>query len=68
MTAYTHKVTSYAGPLGESCPPAIISVIWPSFDGWPCELDNNTLLVTVPDSAPAPADLGPLVKVELVSE
>lgn len=50
------------------CPPAIVSAIWPSFDGWPCELSQEQLLVSVPDSAPAPADLGPLVRVELLPD
>jgi hypothetical protein len=68
MSSYTHRVTSYAGSLSESCPPAIVSALWPLFDGWPCELNGNVLLISVPASAPTPADLGPLVKVELVSE
>ena len=38
-----------------------------SFDGWPVTLSPIECLVTVPDSAPAPADLGPLVKVETVT-
>lgn len=64
---YTHRVTYLAGLLDtSSCPPAIVSALWPSFDGWPCDLNQERLLVTVPDSAQPPADLGPLVKVELV--
>lgn len=65
----TYKITLLGMPLDtSSCPPAIVSSLWPSFDGWPCDLNQERLLVTVPDSAPAPADLGPLVKVELVTE
>ena len=67
MSAYTHKVTSLVGSLGDSCPPAIVSALWPSFDGWPCELEGNVCKVAVPASAPAPADLGPLVKVEALA-
>jgi len=65
---YTHKVTSQMLAGETSCPPVLVSALWPTFDGWPCMLDGSTLLVSVPSSAPAPTDLGPLVKVELVSE
>ena len=36
----------------------------PIFEEW--TTNGSTFLVTVPDSAPPPADLGPLVKVERV--
>ena len=64
----TYRITSLAGGFGPSCPPPIVSALWPSFDGWACTLSEHELTVSVPDSTPAPADLGPLVKVELVSE
>jgi hypothetical protein len=65
----TYRITYLAGSLDASvCPPALVSALWPTFDGWPCTLSEHELTVSVPDSAPAPADLGPLVKVELVSE
>jgi hypothetical protein len=56
--------------MGSACPPLMVSLAFPSFDGWPCELssDGTECLVTVPDNAPPPADLGPLVRVELVPE
>ena len=63
----TYRITYLAGNLDASvCPPAIVSALWPSFDGWPVELSPTECLVTVPDTAPSPADLGPLVKVERV--
>lgn len=63
----TYRITLIGLPLDTSCcPPAIVPAIWPSFDGWPVYLSPSECLVTVPDSAPAPADLGPLVKVERV--
>ena len=63
----TYRITYLAGNLDASvCPPAIVSALWPSFDGWPVELSQTECLVTVPDTAPAPADLGHLVKVETV--
>jgi len=65
----TYRITSLAGGFGNACPPPIVSSLWPSFDGsWQISLSPEELTVTVPASAPAPADLGPLVKVELVSE
>jgi hypothetical protein len=67
MSDYTHKLTSLAGSFGDSCPPAIVSALWPSFDGWPCELEGNVCKVSVPSSAPSPTDLGPLVKVEALA-
>jgi hypothetical protein len=68
--ATTYRITLLGFPLDTStCPPAIVSALWPSFDGsWPVTLSPSECLVSVPASAPAPADLGPLVKVELVSE
>jgi hypothetical protein len=65
----TYRITNLLGGIDAStCPPAIVSALWPSFDGsWPVTLSPSECLVTVPDSAPAPADLGPLVKVELVT-
>jgi hypothetical protein len=65
----TYRITYLAGVLDTStCPPAIVSALWPSFDGWPVTLSSTECLVTVPDTAPPPADLGPLVRVELVPE
>jgi hypothetical protein len=65
----TYRITYLLGQLDTSvCPPAIVSALWPTFDGWPVTLSTSECLVSVPDSAPAPTDLGPLVKVELVSE
>jgi len=62
-----YRITYIAGKLDASlCPPALVTALWPTFDGWPVSLSESECLVTVPDSAPAPADLGPLVKVELV--
>lgn len=63
--AKTYRIRLIGTKLdASSCPPAIASDLWPTFDGWPCQLSESECLVTVPDSAPPPADLGPLVKVE----
>jgi hypothetical protein len=64
----TYRITLLGMALDTStCPPAIVSAIWPTFDGWPVSMTPSEMLVSVPDSAPAPTDLGPLVKVELVT-
>jgi hypothetical protein len=66
----TYRITILGSSLDtKECPPALVTALWPSFDGsWPVTLSPSECTVTVPSSAPAPADLGPLVKVELVSE
>jgi hypothetical protein len=63
----TYRITYLAGSLDTSvCPPAIVSAIFPAFDGWPVTLSASECLVTAP-SPQTPADnLGPLVKVEVV--
>lgn len=64
-----YRITTLLGGFDcSTCPPAIVSALWPSFDGWPVTLSPQECLVSVPDSAPAPADLGPLVRVELVPD
>jgi hypothetical protein len=64
----TYRITSLAGGFGSLCPPPIVTALWPTFEGWPVSLSENEMTVTVPDTAPAPTDLGPLVKVETLSE
>jgi len=46
--------------------PAIVTALWPTFDGWPVSLSASECIVDVPEGTPSPADLGPLVRVELV--
>ena len=48
------------------CPPAIVSAIFPNFQGEPVELSQKECLVTF-GSEQTPVDLGPLVKVELIA-
>lgn len=62
-----YRITYSLGKLDtSSCPPPIVSALWPTFDGWPVTLSESECIVSVPDNAPPPADLGPLVKVERV--
>lgn len=63
----TYRITLLGLPLDTTtCPPAIVSAIFPAFDGWPVTLTPTECLVTAP-SPQIPADLGPLVKVETVN-
>lgn len=65
----THRITYLAGIMDTSiCPPAIVYALWPSFDGWPVTLNSTECLVEVPDDAPSPKDLGPLVVVEVLAD
>lgn len=62
----TYRITLLGMGLDTTtCPPAIVSAIFPAFDGWPVELSPAECLVTAP-SPQVPVDLGPLVKVEAI--
>ena len=63
---FTYRITYLLGKLDTSvCPPAIVSVIFPDFNGEPCTLSESEITITFAD-AKTPTDLGPLVKVELI--
>ena len=63
---FTYRITYLLGKLDTStCPPAIVSVIFPNFTGEPVTLLDSEITVTF-DTAQTPTDLGPLVKVELL--
>lgn len=65
--ATTYRITLVGLQLDtSSCPPAIVSAIFPAFDGWPVTLSESECIVVAP-SPQTPTDLGPLVKVEQVS-
>ena len=63
----TYRITLLGLPIDTStCPPAIVPALFPAFDGWPVTLSSEAITVTAP-SPQTPADLGPLVKVEVVT-
>ena len=65
MTKY--RITS-AISMGNNCPPEIVSLIFPTFNGWDCELSGDGLeCIVVAPSHQIPVDLGPLIKVEEIS-
>ena len=62
----TYRITLLGFPIDTSvCPPAIVSAIFPAFDGWPVSLSPTEIIVVAP-SPQTPVDLGPLVKVEQI--
>jgi hypothetical protein len=63
---FTYKITILGMPMDNSeCPPAIVSSVFPAFNGEAVELSNKECTVTF-DTAQTFNDLGPLVKVELL--
>jgi hypothetical protein len=60
-----YRITSPLLSSSPTCPPSLVSLVFPAFHGWPCVHDGEVCLVTAP-SPQTPTDLGPLVKVELV--
>jgi len=64
---YTYRITYLLGKLDTSiCPPEVVPVIFPAFTGEPVTLSDSEITVTF-DTAQTPTDLGPLVKVELIT-
>jgi hypothetical protein len=64
----TYRITYLIGKLDAStCPPAIVSALWPTFDGWPVSLSESECIVTVPEGTPEPLNLSPLIKIDLLS-
>jgi hypothetical protein len=63
---FTYRITYLLGALDTStCPPAVVSVIFPAFNGEPVTLSDSEITVTF-STPQTPTDLGPLVKVELI--
>jgi len=64
--SYTYKITILGMPMDNSeCPPAIVSALFPAFNGEPVELSNKDCTVIF-ETPQTPVDLDPLVKVELL--
>lgn len=62
----TYRITYLAGQLDTSvCPPAIVSALFPAFDGWAVSLSSTEIIVVAP-SPQTPVELSPLVKVEQI--
>jgi len=65
---HTYRITYLAGKLDNSvCPPAIVSVIFPAFNGEPVTLCEQYCDVTFSEPQ-TPVSISPLIKVELLTE
>jgi len=63
---FTYRITYLLGKLETSvCPPPVIGVLFPAFNGEPVTLTDSEITVTF-STPQTPVDLGPLVKVELI--
>jgi hypothetical protein len=62
---YKYKVSMSGVSLSD--PYAFLKVVFPQWNGEPAESSGGYVTVTF-DSPQTPADLGPLVRVELISE
>lgn len=68
--ATTYRITSPLLAISQDCPPSLMFSIFPAYGdgkGWSCTLLGEVCEVTAP-TPQTPADLGPLVKVEILSE
>jgi hypothetical protein len=64
---FTYRITYLLGKLDTSiCPPEVVPVIFPNFSGEAVTLSDSEITVTF-GSEQTPVDLGPLVKVELIT-
>ena len=62
---YSYKVTLLLGKMDNSvCPPPFLKVVFPAFNGEPVTASDSECIVTF-DTPQTPADLGPLVRVEV---
>jgi len=62
---YTYKVSMSGAELAD--PYALLKAVFPQWNGEPAEGAGSYVLVTF-DAEQTPADLGPLVKVERVTD
>jgi hypothetical protein len=63
---FTYRITYLLGEINTSiCPPEVVPVIFPAFNGEPVTLTDSEITVTF-STPQTPTDLGPLVKVELI--
>ena len=66
--AYTYRIKLVIGKIDTAvCPPGFLKIIFPEYIGEPVMLSEQECDVTFA-TPQTPADLGPLVRVELLSE
>jgi hypothetical protein len=65
----TYRITYLLGKLDASvCPPAILYSLFPNFNGSQAVTLNESEITVTFKTAQTPANLGPLVKVEVIPE
>jgi len=63
---YTYKITSLVGQIqSDTCPPAILTAIFPKFKGELVIMDETGITVEF-ETKQTPVDLGKTIKVEVV--
>ena len=66
--AYTYEIRIAFGKMDNAvCPPACLKDVFPAYVGEPVELNDQYCRVTFA-TPQTPVDLGPLVRVELISQ
>ena len=61
-----YRITYLAGKLDTSeCPPAIVKVLFPAYNGEPVTLTESECTVEFATEQ-TPTDLGPLIRVEII--
>jgi len=65
---YNYRITYLLGKIDtSSCPPPIVSSLFPNFNGEPVAMSDYEITVTF-DTEQTPIALSPLVKVELLQQ
>jgi hypothetical protein len=66
---FTYRITYLLGKLDTSiCPPEVVPVIFPAFNGEPVTLTDSEITVTFDTEQTSIVNLGPLVKVEIIND
>lgn len=65
MIKYTYMITSVMSVVDWH---QLIKATFSAYDGQPASFNGNGVITVTFDSPQTPSDLGPLIKVELISE
>ena len=64
----TYRITSILSAIDSTlCPHPVVSILFPGADVVSCSVSPSEVIVEI-DTPQTPVDLGPLVRVELISE
>lgn len=62
---YTYRINSLLAVVSWQ---ELIKAAFPNYEGQPAQFNGNNCILVAFDEPQTPADLGPLVKVELISQ